>query len=61
MRRSGEDERWRDGWPIDNYGKIDQNEWLDTTVPDPRPTSREQGGRIHYDIEPFFRLNYITT
>ena len=39
MRRSGEDERWRGGRPIKNYGKKEQIEWLDNTVtlPDPHP------------------------
>ena len=25
----GEDERWREGLPIENYGKKEQKEWLD--------------------------------
>ena len=37
MRRSGEDERWREGRPIENYGKKEQKEWLDNTLPDPHP------------------------
>ena len=37
MRRSGEDERWRRGRPIENYGKKEQKEWLDNTLPDPHP------------------------
>ena len=37
MRRSGEDEKWRRGRPIENYGKKEQKEWLDNTLPDPHP------------------------
>ena len=25
------------GWPIENYGKKEQKEWLDNTLPDPSP------------------------
>ena len=25
------------GWPIENYGKKQQKEWLDNTSPDPNP------------------------
>ena len=35
MRRSVEDERWREGRPTENYGKKEQKEWLDNTLPDP--------------------------
>ena len=37
MRRSG---RMKDGereWPIENYGKKEQKEWLDNNLPDPHP------------------------
>ena len=34
MRRSGERER---GMLIENYGYKVQKQWLDNTVPDPRP------------------------
>ena len=61
MRRSG---RMKDGereQPIENYGKKEQKERLDNTLPDPHPCtagnkeeelteplySREQGGRAH--------------
>ena len=27
------------GWPIENYGKKKQKEWLDNTVPDPHPST----------------------
>ena len=37
MRRSGEDERWREGLPIENYGKKEQKYWLDNTLSDPHP------------------------
>ena len=37
MRRSGEDERWREERPIENYGKKEQKEWLDNILPDPHP------------------------
>ena len=43
MRRSGEDERWRRGRPIENYGKKEEKEWLDNTLPDPHPV--QQGTR----------------
>ena len=27
------------GRPVDNYGKKEQKEWLDYTLPDPRPST----------------------
>ena len=37
--------------PIENYGKKEQKEWLNNTLPDPQGASplnsREQGGRAH--------------
>ena len=39
IRKSGKDERRREGWPIENYGKKEQKAWLDNTLPDPHPCS----------------------
>ena len=36
MRRSGEDERWREGAADRKLWK-EQKEWLDNTLPDPHP------------------------
>ena len=44
MRRSGEDEKWRWGRPIENYGKKEQKEWLDNTLPDPHPCTAGNKG-----------------
>ena len=37
MRRSGEDERWREGAADKKLWKKEQKEWLDNTLHDPHP------------------------
>ena len=49
MRRSGEYERWREGWPIENYGKKEQKEWLDNTLPDLHPCTAGNKEEEHTD------------
>ena len=39
----------RGGQPIENYGKKEQKEWLDNTLPDPHPcmTGNKDEEHIH--------------
>ena len=37
MRRSGEDERWREGATDRKLWKEKEKEWLDNILPDPHP------------------------
>ena len=56
MKISGEDERWREGWPIENYGKKEQKEWLDNTLPDPHP--RTAGNKEEEQLSTEFVVLY---
>ena len=56
MRRSGEDERWREGRPMENYGKKEQNEWLDNTLPDPHPCTAGNKEEKHSDLRHWVSL-----
>ena len=50
MRRSGEDERWREGAADRKLRKKEQKEWLDSTLPDPNPCTagnKEEEHNIH--------------
>ena len=44
------------GWPIENYGKKEQKEWLDNTLPDPRPCTAGSKEEEHIHIG-FVSLN----
>ena len=56
MRRSG---RMKDGereWLIENYGKKEQKEWLDNTLPDPHPCTAGNKEEEHSDLLNFLSL-----
>ena len=47
MRRSGEDERWREGAADRKLRKKEQKEWLDSTLPDPNPCTAGNKSTIY--------------
>ena len=36
------------GRPIENYGKKEQKEWLDNTLPDPTAGNKEEEQKVKY-------------
>ena len=49
--KDGERER-----PIENYGKKEQKEWLDNTLPDPHPCTAGNKEEEH----PHFKTSHVT-
>ena len=49
------------GWPIENYGKKEQKEWLDNTLPEPHPCTAGNKEEEHIAKECFNCMNALET
>ena len=57
MRRSGEDERWREG-AADRKLLKEQKDWLDNTLPDPHPCTAGNKEEEHTYIHAYIRTYF---